>query len=1268
MISIRIHQLSNACNIVMIAIFLSGCQTITDSNLSRHQPDSIELGSGEYQSAIDGETSDREILRKAAVIAQRSGQDEAAVRILQATILLEVEARDYQRIDYLNSRITSFRSSLSSSQVERFKAATAVNPDQRPAAEELALESARVRSLLDQSEIELVINTQERLLSRAKAMLGDDHWLTISARIQLFKYLQIAGRSAAEIRTYYNTALASARSVLGEAHPKTIEIQALEIDLLISEARLPEAIEAQFKVVDAYSSSVGEYHQLTISSRFTEVDLLRAANRWTEAAGSLHRLCTDLDVGYGKYYPESIFCLGTLAKSSRASGELQVAVSALEDLTARQSALGQSTGGTALNNILQLADVYRELGEYDKSRDLLLNVQSLEGVDPEALLIAKTYLARLYNIKGQFDLAEQLTLEVLESAGALWQSSPEKLINISIELASIYQNQGRLDLAEATYEGIVYNSFETLGQFHASSLVALANLGQIYELLGKFDLAGRSLEAVLESFELHYGADHPNSLNVRNNLALVYESEGNFREAEPLYQMNLARMRELKGDNHTDTLATENNLAYLYMLMEKYEQAIPLLENARNGWQLMYGAEHQKTLKAANNLARVYQRTGESDKAMALYQLTLAQRQRVLGPKHLDSLRSMIDLGSLYIAQSQLDEAEALLVPALDLCEELLGQYHPYTFDALNQLADLFEEQGDLPAALQLRRKGFKRRNIFLNRMLWIAGENSRESYIRVHQTELADYIASLVASQNPKRGEFALEVSLERKGLLLRISSEIEQISQLSLDPAFRDISLELDEIRNKVARQVLAGVKDGDVASHFDLLYELEQHLSKLQVEIAQASALYSHTVTDVSIHQLSRSMPEDTALVDFLMYEDSGRPRLLATVMTKQAGAASYQIVEFKNRALVEQSILAYRTVIQDQQAEEDELLEIGAKAFTAVWQPLQEALDGLTTVYVIPDGVLNILPFDALVDSQGKYLIETYLVNNLTSARDLVIEKTKVTNGEYVVFSGPDYNAEGIIPEQELRLASEQIANQESIGMSRQSSGLRNLNFSFLPGAVEEGQLISEIIRGSGHSLQYYSGRDAQEIILADAVEAPELLHIATHGFFLEQESRLSNRLFKSQRSIERHIPPPMDNPLLRAGLVFAGINVNAPYLGDIDNRNDGILTAMEILALKLNGTQLVVLSACETGLGEIHEGEGVYGLRRSFQEAGALSVISSLWQVSDAGTREFMANFYDRLMTGKDPRTALREVQLALLKSPVWGTPYIWSAFMIVGGA
>jgi CHAT domain-containing protein len=233
--------------------------------------------------------------------------------------------------------------------------------------------------------------------------------------------------------------------------------------------------------------------------------------------------------------------------------------------------------------------------------------------------------------------------------------------------------------------------------------------------------------------------------------------------------------------------------------------------------------------------------------------------------------------------------------------------------------------------------------------------------------------------------------------------------------------------------------------------------------------------------------------------------------------------------------------------------------------------------------------------------------------------------------------------------------------------RGMSGMRGLKFDPLPGAEKEGQLIQKTVESQGKPTVIHSKADAQEKTLREMEQPPEVLHIATHGFFLKADDTLRKRLLKLQRSSDFQFPPPGDNPLLRAGLAFAGINSNATVLGDIDTDNDGVLTALEVLGLDLTGTKLAILSACETGLGEIHEGEGVYGLRRAFQEAGVQSVVSSLWEVSDAGTQTLMAALYKRLLAGKTPHDALREAQLEMLRNSQWSMPYIWSAFFMVGG-
>ncbi|HJL62287.1 MAG TPA: CHAT domain-containing tetratricopeptide repeat protein, partial [Pseudomonadales bacterium] len=714
------------------------------------------------------------------------------------------------------------------------------------------------------------------------------------------------------------------------------------------------------------------------------------------------------------------------------------------------------------------------------------------------------------------------------------------------------------------------------------------------------------------------------------------------------------------------TIAVKNNLAYLYMLMEEFDQSAQIFQEVQQQWIALFGDDHQNSLKATNNLGRAYHKQGKLTEAEIQITRALELRRSVLGPDHIDSIRSMIDLGGLYIDRDRGEEARQMLTDALKLAEDILGYQHPYTFDALNLLAQAIENANQLQAAVDLRDVGFRRRSEFLDTMLWATGENGREGYVRLHRPEFNRYMILLARLGDEKSAKRMIEASLQRKGLLLKVTSEIQQITTMTTNPKLKGLATEFEETRRELAALTLSGPTAETKGRHTEALYEVEQRVNELQGELGRASIRYRASIAKISSDGLADALPDGAALVDFLVFEDQGQDKLLAAVLSKQGGEVSYELIEYGDRKSVDDVVVEYRTMIQDDLADEDELLEVGMMAYEMVWEPIEEALQGSEYAYLIPDGMLNILPFNALVDQDESYLIQTVDLHILTSGRDLLPNEFRLTEGEYLVLAGPDYDSNEVVSDADMEVAKGRRSSALKLGIRGAGSGLRGLSFAPLPGAEEEGRIIVDQVASSNTVSENFFGASAQEMVLGALEKPPEILHIATHGFFLEADETLRKRILKAQRSAELHVPPPGDNPLLRAGLAFAGINTNAQFLGDIDTTNDGVLTALEVLDLNLSGTKLVVLSACETGLGEIHEGEGVYGLRRSFQEAGVAEVVSSLWEVSDAGTQALMTEFYDKLLSGVPAREALREVQLDLIDSPEWGYPYIWSAFMIVG--
>jgi CHAT domain-containing protein len=310
-----------------------------------------------------------------------------------------------------------------------------------------------------------------------------------------------------------------------------------------------------------------------------------------------------------------------------------------------------------------------------------------------------------------------------------------------------------------------------------------------------------------------------------------------------------------------------------------------------------------------------------------------------------------------------------------------------------------------------------------------------------------------------------------------------------------------------------------------------------------------------------------------------------------------------------------------------------------------------LGGATNVLIAPDGTLNVVPFAALVDDTNRFLVKRFTFTYLTSGRDLLRLAVKVKpRGGGVVFADPSFDT----------ISAAQVARANDpadLGTrGRRSADLASLTWQALPGTGQEADEIGRRMRG----LTIYRGAEATEGALK-ALHGPKLLHLATHGFFLPDKTPAA------QPAASGGLPAMTgsagelhDNPLLRSGLALAGANHRSS--GD----DDGILTAMEASGLDLWGTKLVVLSACETGVGKATNGEGVYGLRRALVIAGATGLVMTLWQVDDVATKNLMASYYARLAAGKPLSSALRDTQLEIQANPNYAHPYYWASFLPAG--
>ncbi len=1155
----------------------------------------------------------------------------------------------------------------------------------------------QANALFDEENFEEAVAKATQAMEYAVEHFGEENLLTVSSMYTLaFFYGELGYPDDA--LPIFAQALKLSIKVSGADNPDELMIMIMVGlgEIYGDQGKYAEALPLLEKSYEFRKESLGESDQETLNVMLTLAQVYEAQGQYQKAEKILKKAIQEYETTVGPDDADTLFAKESLASVYKTQDQFDQAESLLKlVLQKKTAALGENDPETIIT-MSSLAEVYRRMAKYEESETLFLKAVELfkavaEDDNPD-LYQTLGNLALLYQDRGQYPKAEVLYQQVWEyDKNSLGENHPNTIIDLN-NLAGIYRLQGKYALAEESFQTALSKIKKVLGDKHPETISIMNNLALLYENQGLFDKADPLYLYALRYSKEVLGETHPTTLALTNNLASLYESQGVFKRSEPLYNTAIQLSEKKYGGNHPRTIASVNNLGYLYLIQQNFDKAAPLFARVLKVWEEQLGERHQKTLKALNNLARVYHKQGRTAQAKKMFIKALKLRKEVLGAEHPDVVRSMVDLASLYLTRGETQEAENMLKEAVALAERILGDKHQYTFDALNSLAELYESSGNLEKALLTRQMGFDRRTEFFNRVLWATGENTRQSYIELHKFEQDRFMTLLTKIKKPLIGKLALHLSLERKGMLLKIASEIHKIVEMTNSPELADKADLLNRKRKQLASMTLAGPTTETPAEFSKKIIQLENELYELQARLGRASMIYHIASRPITVDDVFENLDVGDVLIDYITYNDGKSDQMIAVVAQSdpehcfvwwECKNNRIEMVPLGDLKSISEAVSIFRETIQDEDAEEEDLQETGADIYALIWQPLEAYIGDKESIYIVPDSSLHLLPFDAVIDENGNYLIENKDLKILSSSRDLSVALLPDAQGEFMILAGPDFD----LDDARVRTKKVAIKGKRSAvgrGMRVASHGLRSLSFEPLDGAELEGETIKKVSdafdalpgaenEGRNISKVAASGQSGSTIFLKAQAEEqrlrvigspPKMLHVATHGFFLQSEERLKKRLLSLHRGAAITTPPPGDNPLLRAGLAFAGVNSNAPFLGEIDTDNDGVLTAMEVLGLNLSGTQLVVLSACETGVGEIHAGEGVYGLRRAFQEAGVKSVVNSLWPVSDEGTRRLMTSFYKHIFEGVPARKALKMAQLELLQSE-WNSPYYWAAFVLV---
>jgi CHAT domain-containing protein/tetratricopeptide (TPR) repeat protein len=928
-----------------------------------------------------------------------------------------------------------------------------------------------------------------------------------------------------------------------------------------------------------------------------------------------------------------------------------------------------------------------------------------------------------------------------QKLGAAWrQNYAANVVGVRV-----IQSQAALDCSGVTVRGRVRPPAVSAQQM-VHLLAAGANELQTWQLFN----ARRFREAVAgfqQSYEVAreaFGTDHYYTMCAQNNLAIVLDGVGDYVRAERLRRDGLAAHKSILGDEHPEMAMELSNLGSSYCALNDFARAEPLYREALRINQFVFGEVDPQTAATLEQLAGVYAHLGEDAKAESLYSQSLSIVQTVLGDSSRETADARVALATFYLSRREFARAEPLLRQALLAVNNAIGVQNGTSARILNQLSVVYQGMGDYDRALKhaeqalalaekmngrtsplyatilcnlgryrhrtgddVKAEPFCRQALeimeaIVARTSSVLCEREQLQWIASERNFLDAYLD--LGERAPIRAEDRYRHCLRWKGAVFAAQA---QIRVLRANPELAGEFARLQSVSGQLAAIAFQSPDSQQSAMWKRRVRDLSDEKESIERELAGKSAEFRQQQTSLAIapDQLRAALPADAALVDFLEYTGDVRTPQKQAPLCRERRLAAFVLrrdraIRYLDLGPVE-PIVKHIATWRASYGMSPEAIDAARALKRTVWSPLEDEFSGAATVFLSPDGDLAQFPLGALPGkSEGSYLLEDLNLVFVPVPRLL----PESLAGGRVSLAGPSQNrpAPSALLVGDIAFDSEpQDTPAADVGKTLLAAATRraalrsgNVYFPPLPGSTAEVEEIAALhvqSFGSGRQVTL-RGRQATEDAFRTQAPRCRYVHLATHGFFqpVKETGELAG-LEGGGRVAGLH-------PGLQCGLALAGANNRASASSSSPrDQDDGILTALEVASLDLRDVDLVTLSACETGLGKTAGGEGVLGLQRAFQMAGARNVVATLWKVDDQGTAALMRLFYHKLWVEKKTAgAALRGAQLWILNHPEQipvlatarganfkravklpergkpaqaqpkSSPYLWAGFVIAG--
>jgi CHAT domain-containing protein len=858
-------------------------------------------------------------------------------------------------------------------------------------------------------------------------------------------------------------------------------------------------------------------------------------------------------------------------------------------------------------------------------------------------------------------------------------------------LGLLYKVTGRLDEALPIIEEGVSLGRLTLGEDNPELGIRLMGLANMYTSLDKYD---KALPILMESKSIlakSMGEVSDLHLSAISNLAQLYSIINDFDNALKYSLLAMEMLDKLDGKANKNYSILLNNLAELYEKMGSPDKALPLYEESVQLIKDKFGDKHVMYGRLLSNLGNFNQKHGNNELAEVQLKEGLTVLDSTLGKQHILYTISLNNLGYNYLQLNQYQNGLNLLLDALKLIESSPEEHLSSVCLIYNNIGNGYESLNKTDSAIYYFNKGlsisnsvknlrnssnllnyniaksydinneFKKSYTSYNKAMdgyvqqmiknfSFMSEEDKEGYFSLLDLQFSTFYnyAQKHAQEESKVAEDAYNLVIRNKGVLLKSSFQMRESILNSNDSILISTYEEWMKSRKKITKIYASTELVGD-----SLINRLEDEALRLERDLVRNSQVFAelNEVKLVDYKSVKDELNSSEVAIEFVNY-NVGDEKYYSAFIIKNSFENPIMIKLFSESELVNVigefggNNLNYIQKIYGQKNEVNKLL------YDLIWSPIAPYIGKAKKVFISPSGSLHKISFAAIKTAEKKYLSDEYHIEMITSTANLVKRKsTKLDLSENTeessisLYGGVKYNTDK---------SEQQI-------------------YSYLKGTKSEVENIGTILKSKNIKYSYYSGENASETEFKNA-ENFDLIHFATHGFFFPDPSAVTekvetnideetNLVFRggSDEVSQNESFVKNTDPLMRSGLVLAGAN-DVWNKNRIDKVDDGMLTALEVSNMNLSTTKLVVLSACETGLGDINGTEGVYGLQRSLKMAGVNFIIMSLWQVPDKETEEFMTLFYGYLVKNKDIKKSFDKTQKVMRKKY---DAYYWAAFVLM---